>query len=293
MLSVQKTGAPRMGGVRNPVVVLSAGFVIFIVVAALVGPLLIAHDPLHQNLMTRNAAPGADFWLGTDNLGRDVLARLIAGAQFTLLVGLGGALIAFVAGAGIGLSALAIGGPVPHVVFGVVDLVRVLPGLLIVLLLIASLGPGTGPVLFAVGLSFAPQFAYVSRAVWVREMQSDYVASARTLGYGRIYILSRHIAPNIAGALVTQAAIILPRCIVTESVVSFLGLGASPDAPTWGRMISDAARLAERAPHAVLAPLIALVVLTFSLSMLGDRLRVRLDPLRRASATTPLRKTMI
>lgn len=292
MLSARKTDAPRMGGVRNPVVAISAGFVIFIVLAALVGPYLTAHDPLHQNLMTRNAAPGPDFWLGTDNLGRDVLSRLIAGARFTLMVGIGGALIAFVAGAGVGLTALAIGGPVPHVVFGVIDLVRVLPGLLIVLLLIASLGPGTGPVLFAVGISFAPQFAYVARAVWVREMQSDYVASARTLGYGRIYILFRHIGPNIAGALVTQAAIILPRCIVTESVVSFLGLGASPGAPTWGRMISDAARLAERAPHAVLAPVIALVILTFSLSMLGDRMRLRLDPLRRTPGTTPTRKSV-
>jgi ABC-type dipeptide/oligopeptide/nickel transport system permease subunit len=197
------------------------------------------------------------------------------------MVGVGGVIIAFVAGAGIGLVALAIGGPLPLVVFGGVDLIRVLPGLLIVLLLIASLGPGTGPVLFAVGISFAPLFAYVARAAWMREMQSDYVASARALGFGRLHILHRHIAPNIAGALVTQAAIILPRCIVTESVVSFLGLGASPDQPTWGRMISDAARFIERAPHGVLAPLVALVVLTFALSMLGDRLRLRIDPLRR------------
>ena len=280
MTSIDTGGAPRRGGARDLVALVSAVLVAAIVLVALVGPFLLPHDPLHQNLMARNAPPGPVYWLGTDNLGRDVLARLVEGAQFTLMVGIGGVIIAFVAGAGIGLLALAIGGPLPLVVFGGVDLIRVLPGLLIVLLLIASLGPGTGPVLFAIGISFAPLFAYVARAAWLREMQSDYVASARVLGFGRLHILSRHIAPNIAGALVTQAAIILPRCIVTESVVSFLGLGASPDQPTWGRMISDAARFIERAPHGVLAPLIALVVLTFALSMLGDRLRLRIDPLR-------------
>lgn len=280
MTSIDSGGAPRRGGARDLVALASAVLVAAIILVALVGSFVLPHDPLHQNLMARNVPPGPVYWLGTDNLGRDVLARLVEGAQFTLMVGIGGVIIAFVAGAGIGLLALAIGGPLPLVVFGGVDLIRVLPGLLIVLLLIASLGPGTGPVLFAVGISFAPLFAYVSRAAWLREMQSDYVASARALGFGRLHILRRHIAPNIAGVLVTQAAIILPRCIVTESVVSFLGLGASPDQPTWGRMISDAARFIERAPHGVLAPLIALVVLTFALSMLGDRLRLRIDPLR-------------
>ena len=282
MASIDLKGAQRRVGAGDPVVLASALLTALVVAAAVLGPQVVPHDPLHQNLLSRNAPPGPEFWLGTDNLGRDVLARLVAGAQFTLMVGLGGVAIAFVVGAGIGLAALAVGGPLPLVVFGAVDLLRVLPGLLLVLLLIASLGPGTGPVLFAVGLSFAPLFAYVARAAWLREMQSDYVASARALGFGRFHLLRRHIAPNIAGALVTQAAIILPRCIVTESVVSFLGLGSSPDQPTWGRMISDAARLIERAPHAVLAPLVALVVLTFALSMLGDRLRLRIDPLRRA-----------
>jgi ABC-type dipeptide/oligopeptide/nickel transport system permease subunit len=253
-----------------------------IALVALVGPSLLAHDPLRQDLLALNAPPSAAHWLGTDSLGRDVLARLVEGARTTLLVGIGGAAFAFLAGAGVGLGALALGGPAPLLVYGAIDLIRVLPGMLMVLLLIVAIGSGALAVTLAVGLTFAPLVAYFARAAWMREVQQDYVAAARSFGYGRLYILGRHVAPNIAGALVTQAAIVLPRCIVTESVVSFLGLGATPDQPTWGRMISDAARFAERAPHAVLAPLLALVALTLALSFVGDRLRLRLDPLRRA-----------
>ncbi|WP_367618223.1 ABC transporter permease [Sutterella wadsworthensis] len=131
------------------------------------------------------------------------------------------------------------------------------------------------------GIAFSPLVAYVARSVYQREASREYVLAARSFGGSRMHILKLHLFPNIMGALITQLGIVLPRCIVTESVLSFLGLGSSPDEPTWGRMIADAAPMMERAPHEVIVPLCALVLLTFSLSLLANEWRERLDPIRR------------
>lgn len=251
-----------------------------IVLTALFAPWIATHDPFSQDLFSLNAPPSAEHLLGTDHIGRDVFSRLIVGARLTLMVGLGGTLVAFVLGGALGLLAMALGRWAEIAVFAVVDLVRAVPGILLALLIIVAVGEGMGPVTLALGVSFAPFFAYVARATFKREVAQDYVRAAPLFGGGRLHILRLHIVPNVVGSLITQAAIILPRCIVTESVLSFLGLGSSPDAPTWGRMISGATRYLEVSPHAILAPVGALVVLTVSLLVLGDALRERLDPLR-------------
>ncbi|UOM36262.1 ABC transporter permease [Acuticoccus sp. I52.16.1] len=277
--------ARRAGGGR--VLVGIAGAVVFaIILAAVFAPWLVTHDPFAQDLFHLNTAPGGEHPLGTDHIGRDVYSRLVMGARLTLIVGAGGAAIAFLLGGALGLLGMALGRWGERVVFAVIDLVRAVPGILLALLIIVAVGEGTGPVTLALGVSFAPFFAYVARATFKREAAQDYVRVAGLFGGGRLHVLRLHILPNLCGSLVTQAAIILPRCIVTESVLSFLGLGSSPDAPTWGRMISDASRYLEVSPHAILAPIAALVALTVSLLVLGDALRERLDPLR-AGALPP------
>ena len=248
--------------------------------AVLVGASPLTGDPFAQDLLARNQPPNADHWAGTDNFGRDVLDRALYGAQLTLIVGLGGVISALLFGAVLGLLALAAGPWLAGPVYGMVDFVRALPDVLLALVLIVALGPAISSVVIALGIAFSPFFAYVARAAWRREMAADYITVARTFGASRLRILYRHALPNIVGAVVTLAAVILPRCIVTESVLSFLGLGVSPDTPTWGRMIADATPLFERAPHAVLIPVIALSLLTLSLALLGNHLRARLDPLR-------------
>nr|WP_284701070.1 ABC transporter permease [Rhodoplanes tepidamans] len=254
---------------------------------AAIAPLVAPYDPLDQDLLALNQAPDAAHWLGTDHIGRDVLSRLLVGTRTTLTIGFGGAAVALAIGGGLGLVALALGRLTETLLFGAVDLIRAIPPILLALLLVVALGAGAGPVAIALGLSYAPFFAYVARAAWHREMAQDYVTAARTFGGGPLHVLRLHVLPNLAGALITQAAIVLPRCIVTESVLSFLGLGSSPDAPTWGRMVADASRTIEIAPHAIVAPVIAIVVLTTSLSVIGDDLRRRFDPLRHARATPP------
>lgn len=273
------TAGPARGSGINGVTV-GAAILGLALLFALFGPGLVPHDPLVQELAARNAPPDALHWLGRDHLGRDILARLAAGTRISLAVALGATLLALLLGAGLGLVAEALGRWPSFLVFGAFDMVRAMPSILLALTLMVALGIGIWPLILALGVAYAPHMALVARAAWRRESSAGYVAAARVMGAPPLATIWRHVLPNIAGALVTQAAIIMPRAITTESVLSFFGLGVSPETPSWGRMISGAARFAEAAPHAVLAPVLALCVVTLGFALLGDRLRLALDPLR-------------
>jgi peptide/nickel transport system permease protein len=250
-----------------------------VLAAALVGPSLLASDPLAQDLAARHQGPGPANWLGTDSLGRDVLSRLVAGTRVTLAVATGATLVALVLGAGGALLALALGRVTEAVVFGVVDLIRAMPSILLALVLMIALGVGTPALVTALGLAYAPFFARIARAAYRREQASGYVDAAWTMGASRVATLRRHVLPNVAGALITQAAIVLPRAITSEAVLSFFGLGAEPSMPTWGRMISDAIPFVERSPLLLAVPVLALTLTTLAAILLGDWLRRALDPL--------------
>jgi len=250
---------------------------------ALFGPLFTPHDP-YQFSVNMNVAPDARHWLGTDDQGHDVLSRLIAGARLSLMFGAGAALIALGIGAVLSLVALSLGRIWESTVFSMFDLIRALPDILFALAFVAAFEPGALSVMVALGVSFSPMFAMITRATWRQQMARPYVAAAKVLGASRLRVTTVHVLPNILGALVTQFAIILPRCIVLESVMSFLGLGVSPETPTWGRMIANATRYTEAAPHAVLAPILALSVATFGMAIVGNALRRRFDPDRRRIA---------
>ena len=250
---------------------------------ALLGPLLTPHDP-YQFSIRMNVAPSTDHWLGTDDQGHDVLSRVIAGTRLSLFFGAGAALVALAIGSPLSLIALSLGRVVETAVFSLFDLIRALPDILFVLAFVAAFEPGALSVMVALGMSFSPIFAMITRATWRQQMARPYVAAAQVLGASRLRVTLVHVLPNILGALVTQFAIILPRCIVLESVMSFLGLGVSPETPTWGRMIANATRLSEAAPHAVLAPILALSIATFGMAIVGNALRRRFDPDRRRIA---------
>lgn len=255
--------------------------VVVAVVAAVFAPVLAPSDPQAQNLLARNLPPGPAAWLGTDHLGRDVLSRLLFGARVSLAVGFAGTLAALLLGAGLAGIALAAGRWPLAAFAAAVDLIRALPGVLFALVLVVALGSGIGPVILASGVSFLPMFALVTASTYERERRAGYVRAALVLGAERSRILFVHMLPNILGALVTLSAIVLPRVITLESVLSFLGLGVSPQTPSWGRMIADATRYVEGAPHAVAFPILALVLTTLGMALIGDGLRHRFDPLRR------------
>src|SRR5699024_4177050 len=191
---------------------IAGAVVLAIVLTALFAPWIATHDPFAQDFLALNSAPGAAHWLGTDHLGRDVFSRLVTGARQTLFVGVGGTVIAFLAGGALGLLGLALGRWGEIAVFAFIDLVRAVPGILLALLIVVAVGAGTGPVTLALGISFAPFFAYVARAAYKREAAQDYVRVAALFGGGKLHVLRLHILPNLFGSLITQAAIILPRC---------------------------------------------------------------------------------
>lgn len=266
-----------------PLTVVGIAIVALLIGVALLGPLLTPHDP-YQFSIRMNEGPSGEHWLGTDDQGHDVLSRVIVGARLSLMFGAGAAIVALGIGALLSLIALSLGRVVETTVFSVFDLIRALPDILFALAFVAAFEPGALSVMVALGVSFSPMFAMITRATWRQQMARPYVAAARVLGAGRLRVTLVHVLPNILGALVTQFAIILPRCIVLESVMSFLGLGVSPETPTWGRMIANATRYSETAPHAVLAPILALSIATFGMALLGDALRRRFDPDRRRIA---------
>lgn len=250
---------------------------------AVLGPLLMTHDP-YQFSIAMNRPPSFEHWLGTDDQGHDIYSRLIAGTGFSLLFGAGAALLALAIGGLAALIAVALGRWTETVIFAGFDLIRALPGILFALAFVAAFEPGAGAVILALGISFSPNFAVIARATFNEQMSRTYTRAAFVLGAGRLRIALVHVLPNIAGALITQFAIILPRCIVLESVLSFLGLGVSPQTPTWGRMIANATRYTEDAPHAILVPILALSVTTFAMALIGDALRQHIDPARRRIA---------
>jgi ABC-type dipeptide/oligopeptide/nickel transport system permease subunit len=246
---------------------------IILVVSILAGSLIVPWSPLESNYLNRNQGISAAHWFGTDSLGRDNLSRVLYGGRVSLMVGLFGMLGALFIGGGGGLLAASLGGVVDFLYFGLVDLVRSMPGPLLAMILVISLGQGLVPVIIALGFIFAPLFARLARALYQREMSMDYIIYSKTNKASIFFILGRHILPNILGAFFTQAFIILPRAIVTESVLSFLGMGVSPDNPTWGKIISNESQYLEENAISVLVPVIALSLFTAILTVIGNRIR--------------------
>lgn len=277
-LAAVPTGQER--GERKPLrpgLWLAVVLILVALLVAAIGPELLGIDPLAQNLRQRNLPPMGRYWLGTDHLGRDILARLVTGLRMSLVVA--GLALAVAAGVGVflGLVASAAGGAAKSAFFAFVDLLRAMPGVLLALVLVAALGSGIGPVALAVGLTFAPVFALVAREAYERETGLPYIAAVKALGAKPLRIAFGHLLPNILGPIITQAAIIFPRCIVTESVMSFLGLGAAPDSATWGRMIAQASRYFEANLTAVMAPTLALAILTLAISLVGSAIRAHFE----------------
>ncbi len=255
--------------------------VLFFLLTGIFAPWIIPCDPYEQDLLSFNAPASPEHLLGTDNLGRDILSRLIMGSRLSLLISVQATLLALFLGGGGGLLACSLGSFAAKPFYAFVDVIRTMPGIMLCLVLLVALGSGLIPAVIALAITFVPMYAYLARTVYLREVASDYVTVARCYGVGKLHMLRVHILPNIMGPFITQTGIIFARVVVSESVLSFLGLGVPPDTPTWGRMIASASQYVEEAPHVIIYPVLCLSALTLSLVLLSDRLRVYLDPLRK------------
>jgi peptide/nickel transport system permease protein len=248
------------------------------VVAALFGPPLSGIDPALQNLPLRLEGPSAAHWFGLDELGRDILARLVAGARISLLVGAVVVGISATVGTVLGSIAGYYGGFVDDVVSRVSDILMAFPGLLLAIAVVAVLGPSLANVVFALTLIGWVGYARLVRAQVLRVRELEYVQAARALGARTTRILSRHIVPATLPALIVQATLGMGGAILSEASLSFLGLGVQPPTPSWGTMLNYGRSHLLDAPHLTIFPGLAIAILVLGFNFLGDGLRDALDP---------------
>jgi peptide/nickel transport system permease protein len=244
--------------------------------AALFGPLLpLAPDGI--DLARILAAPGPEAWLGTDDLGRPVLDRLLMGARTSFVVGFGVVLVSALLGALVGAVAGYAGGWLDLVVVRVIDVFLAFPGILLAVALAGLLGPGLGNVIIALAAVGWVGYARLARAQILSLRGRDHVLAARALGVGAPRILVRHLLPLALAPLLVEATFGIAAVVVAEAGLSFLGLGVQPPAASWGSMIRDGVAYMLVAPHLVLAPGLALMLVVLAVNLAGDRVRDRLD----------------
>jgi peptide/nickel transport system permease protein len=265
---------------------IGAGIVLAIAVAAIVGPPLSPFDPAAQELPLRLGSPVAAHPFGLDELGRDILARVLAGARISILVGVTVVTVSALLGTMMGSLAGYFGGRIDDVISRVIDVLMAFPGLLLAIALVAMLGPSLGNVLFALTIIGWVGYARLVRGQVLRARELDYVQSARAAGAAAPRILLRHIVPAAVPAVIVQATLGMAGAIIAEASLSFLGLGVQPPTPSWGTMLSGGRAHLLEAPHLTLFPGGAIALLVLGFNLLGDGLRDRFDPKKPERAAT-------
>lgn len=245
---------------------------------ALFAPLIAPANPTAFSLGDQLLPASVAHPLGTDELGRDTLSRLLWGARITLLMTVGAVVLALVTGAFLGIVAGFRGGWVDTAIMRCVDVLLAIPTFLLAIAIIAALGASTTNVILAVGIGSMPTFARIARGSTISVKQEDYVMAVRAVGASSNRIMWRHILPNVASALLVQTTLRLATAILTASGLSFLGLGPQPPTPEWGAMLSTGRNYLTSSPQLVAIPGLAILLVTIGFNLLGDGLRDALDP---------------
>jgi len=264
--------------VRNRAAVVGGSVVAIFVVVALFAPVLAPFDPLKGRLGDRLRAPSAAHWLGTDELGRDVLSRVLHGARITAQVQVAAVGLALAIGTVLGLLAGYVGRSTDQTIMRLMDILMAFPGIFLALAIIAALGTGLANVIIATGIFLVPQFARVVRASILTLRDMEFVQAARALGQRDVAIVFRYLLPNSLAPIIVQTSLRMATVLLTASGLSFLGLGVQPPAPEWGAMLSNARSYMITAPHVAMMPGLAIALVVLGFNLLGDGLRDSLDP---------------
>ncbi|MYF86576.1 MAG: ABC transporter permease [Rhodospirillaceae bacterium] len=268
-------------------VVLGGGVLALFVLAAVFAPLLAPHDPVEQDLMLQYLPPVWDeraepgYLFGTDNLGRDILSRLLHGARVALFVAVTAAAAAGLLGTALGLLAGYLGGWVDTLVSRLVDIWMAFPAVLLSIVLVAVMGTGLHSVIIAIAVIDWTRFCRVVRAETMVQTRQDYVASAVTIGLGRLRILRHEILPNVAPLLVVLFTLEMGIAVIVEAILSYVNLSLASDFPTWGGMIADGRTYVNQAPWLMILPILCVIAMVLALNALGDGLKDALDPVMR------------
>lgn len=254
-----------------------------LVVTAVLGRVLAPYGENEVDVLGRLQAPSLDHPFGTDELGRDILSRVLVAARTSLVVGLVSVGIALTAGVTLGLLAGFYGRWVDDVVMRAMDVMFAFPAILLALAILAVLGPGTTNVMIAIGVVYTPIFARITRGSVLSVREEVYVRAARSLGVGDLRLLRLHILPNVLAPIIVQTSLSLAFAILSEAALSFLGLGVQPPDPSWGRMLFEGRGFVEQAWWMGVFPGAAIFVTVLAFNVVGDALRDALDPRQRSA----------
>jgi peptide/nickel transport system permease protein len=263
---------------RRRAALIGLAVVAFFVALALAAPFIAHYDPVATDWRAVRKPPSAQHLFGTDELGRDVLARVIWGARASLMAGLVSVSIAVAVSVPLGLVSGYLGGAVDGVLMRVIDAMLAIPFLILAIALAAFLGPNLINAMIAIGVAQTPIFTRLTRGQVLAVKHEDYIEAARAVGNPHRRIMLRHILPNILAPILVQATLAIAAAMIAEASLSFLGLGQQPPAPSWGSMLNTATRFLSQAPWMALWPGLAIFSLVLSFNLLGDGLRDAFDP---------------
>jgi peptide/nickel transport system permease protein len=267
---------------KNKTAVISGLVLILICVCAVLAPVLAPKDPTQMDNTFRLQGSSADYLLGTDQFGRDLLSRIIYGAKISLTVGVCSVAISAFFGVVFGLLAGYFGRWVDSIVMRTMDVLFAFPEILLALAIVAALGPGISKTILAIGIVNIPVFTRTVRGAVLSVKGLEYVESARAIGQTTSRVLLFEIFPNIQAPLLVQSSIAISGAILTESMLSFLGLGVQPPNPSWGGMIAESRRYMELDPGMIVWPCLAMTITILAFNLFGDALRDLLDPRHRS-----------
>lgn len=258
---------------------LIGGVIVLVFVAlAVLAPVLAPYEPLRGRLADRLLPPSAEHWLGTDELGRDLLSRVLYGARISLEIQVAAVGLALVLGVALGTVAGYVGRWPDLLIMRAIDVLMAFPGIFLALAIIAALGTGLANVIIAAGIFLVPHFARVVRSSILTLREKEFVEAARALGESDLTIVLRYLLPNSLAPIIVQTSLRMATVLLTASGLSFLGLGVQPPSPEWGAMLSNARAYMITAPHVATTPGLAIMLVVLGFNLLGDGVRDALDP---------------
>jgi peptide/nickel transport system permease protein len=263
---------------REPRLLIFGALIVVMVLVGVFAPLLVPYDPYQTQPAHTLEAPSLAHPLGTDNLGRDQLSRVLFGARISMAVAVIAVSIALGGGVSMGLGAGYLGGGIDQVLSRLIDAMLAFPGVLLAIAVTNALGPSLRNAMIAVGIIGIPTYFRLTRGQVLQAREQEYVTAAAVVGASRLRILLRHILPNIANPLIVAASISSSTAILALAALGFIGIGPQPPDPDWGSMINAASGLLNRSPWLSFGPGLAIFITVFSFSMFGDALRDALDP---------------
>jgi peptide/nickel transport system permease protein len=263
---------------RNRLAVIGFALIGVFVLIAIFASIISPFDPIQQNYDQLLQPPSITHWFGTDNLGRDVLSRVIYGTRVSLTAGVLAVALAALIGVSLGLLAGFLGGVTDNIIMRLIDAMLAFPFLVLAISLAAILGPSLQNAMVAIAVVSIPVFARVTRGQVLSERERDYVQAAKALGANDLRIMVQHVLPNIAGPIIIQCTLSIAGAILAESSLSFLGLGVQPPTPSWGEMLNVARGYLRDAPWTAIAPGVLIFIAVLAFNLLGDGLRDALDP---------------